>query len=193
MLIIEGMMMIIYLDTSVILSYFDESSKFFPTTRKLLEFPDLELITGLITVLELESVLNRSFRSLSFQFDKRADKIFNSLAENEKISAIVEYFLKHLGITIESTASIEKYEISGKKIDIYNTFQTALRINRDLGLRTLDAIQIASAVEIRILNKINIEFFVTNDKIILDCKQKIYKKSRIVPISTDDLAALLDV
>lgn len=185
--------MIVYLDTSVILSYFDESSKFFPTTQKLLKFPGLELITAFITVLEMESVLHRSFSSLSFQFDKETDKIFDMLAKSEKISAIIEYFLEYLGITLESTASVEKYRICGNTIDVYNTFQTALRMNRNLGLRTLDAIQIASAVEIRILNKINVEFFVTNDKIILQNKQKLYQKARIVPISSEDLARVLDV
>ncbi|MBN2156484.1 MAG: PIN domain-containing protein [Candidatus Lokiarchaeota archaeon] len=185
--------MIVYLDTSVILSYFDESSTFFPTTQKLLKFPNLELITGFITVLEMESVINRSFSSLSFQFDKEADKIFDLLSKSEKISAITEYFLTHLEIRIESTASIEKYQMRGVKIDVYNTFQTALRINRDLGLRTLDAIQIASAVEIRILNKVNVEFFVTNDKIILQNKQNLFQKARIVPISSEDLARVLDV
>ena len=65
--------------------------------------------------------------------------------------------------------------------------------NREMKIRTLDAIQIASAVEIKIYNNINLDYFVTNDGIILDHKQELYQKSRILPISTDDLAKLLDI
>ena len=66
-------------------------------------------------------------------------------------------------------------------------------LNREMKLRTLDAIQIASAVEIKIYNKIDLEYFVTNDAIILGHKQELYQKSRILPISTDALANLLDI
>ncbi|MHA1585326.1 MAG: hypothetical protein ACTSWL_08730 [Promethearchaeota archaeon] len=65
--------------------------------------------------------------------------------------------------------------------------------NREMKIRTLDAIQIASAVEIKIYNKIDLEYFVTNDAIILGRKQELYQKSHILPISTDELAKLLDI
>ena len=60
-------------------------------------------------------------------------------------------------------------------------------------LRTLDAIQIASAVEIKIYNKIDLEYFVTNDDIILAQKKELYQKSRILPISTDELVNIMDL
>ena len=183
----------LYLDTSAILSYFDKSCIFFETAVKLFQYPEMELYTGMISVLEMESIIGRNLGSFSLEIDPKAKKIFKTLSTKEKIPIIAHYIIKRLGISIESASSIEKYEINNEEYDIFNTFNLALKINREIKLRTLDAIQIASAVEIKIYNKIDLEYFVTNDAIILGRKQELYQKSRILPISTDDLAKLLDI
>ncbi|MHA1675383.1 MAG: hypothetical protein ACTSYI_17365 [Promethearchaeota archaeon] len=183
----------LYLDTSAILSYYDKSSKFFENTVKLFHYPEMALYSGLITVLEIESVIGRNIGSFYLEIDPKSKNIYESLSNKEKIPIITQYFIRRLGISIESAASIEKMEIDDKEHNILNTFNLALRINREMNLRTLDAIQIASAVEIKIYNNINLDYFVTNDGIILDHKQELYQKSRILPISTDDLANLLDI
>lgn len=182
-----------YLDTSAVLSYFDRSSKFFENTQKLFHYHEMELFTGMITVLEVESVIGRNLESFSLEIEPESKKIYDLLRDKEKIPVIVHYFLKRLAISIESSSSIEKCDINGENYDIYNTFNLAFKLNREMKLRTLDAIQIASAVEIKIYNKIDLEYFITNDNIILDHKQEVYQKSRILPISTDSLANLLDI
>ncbi|MHA1520724.1 MAG: type II toxin-antitoxin system VapC family toxin [Promethearchaeota archaeon] len=183
----------LYLDTSAILSYYDKSSIFFENAVKLFHYPEMELFTSMITVLEMESVIGRNIGSFYLEIDPRSKKLYESLSNKEKIPIITQYFIKRLGISIESASSIEKCEINDKEYDIFNTFNLALRMNREMNLRTLDALQIASAVEIKIYNNIDIEYFVTNDSIILKRKQKLYQRSRILPISTDDLAKLLDI
>ena len=182
-----------YLDTSAILSYFDRSSKFFENTQKLFHFPEMKLFTGMITVLEMESVIGRNLASFSLEIDSESKKLYNSLIDKEKIPVIAHYFIKRLAISIESSSSIEKCEINEKIYDIYNTFNLAFKLNREMKLRTLDAIQIAFAVEIKIYNKIDLEYFITNDNIILAHKQEVYQKSRILPVSTDNLVNLLDI
>ena len=183
----------LYLDTSAILSYYDKSSIFHENTVKLFHFPEMAFFSGMITVLEMESVIGRNIESFSLEIAPESKKIYKSLSNKEKIPIISHYFIKRLGISIESSSSIEICDINGKDYDIFSTFNLALRINREMKLRTLDAIQIASAVEIKIYNKIDLEYFVTNDGIILDRKQELYQKSRILPISTDELVKLLDI
>jgi hypothetical protein len=183
----------LYLDTSAILSYFDKTSVFFENTVKLFHYPEMALFSGMITVLEMESVIGRNIGSFYLEIDPKSKEIYESLSNKEKIPIITQYFIKRLGISIESASSIEKCDINNKEYDIFNTFNLALKINRGMKLRTLDAIQIASAIEIKIYNKIDLEYFVTNDAIILGQKQELYQKSRILPISTDDLANLLDI
>ena len=183
----------LYLDTSAILSYYDKSSIFFENAVKLFHYPEMTLFSGMITVLEMEAVIGRNIDSFYLEIDPKSKKIYESLSNKEKIPIITHYFIKRLGILIESASSIEKCDINDKKYDIFNTFNLALRINREMKLRTLDAIQIASAIEIKIYNKIDLEYFVTNDGIILDRKQELYQKSRMLPISTDELVNLLDI
>ena len=183
----------LYLDTSAILSYYDKSSILFENTVKLFHYPEMALYSGMITVLEMESVIGRNIGSFHLEIDPKSKKIYESLSIKEKIPIITHYFIKRLGISIESASSIEKCDINDKDYDIFNTFNLALRINREMKLRTLDAIQIASAVEIKIYNKIDLEYFVTNDDIILAQKKELYQKSRILPISTDELVNIMDL
>ena len=141
----------------------------------------------------MESVIGRNIDSFNLETDPKSKKIYESLSNKEKIPIITHYFIKRLGISIESASTIEKCDINDKEYNIFNTFNLALRINREMKLRTLDAIQIASAIEMKIYNKINLEYFVTNDGIILDRKQELYQKSRILPISTDELVNLMGI
>ncbi len=76
-------------------------------------------------------------------------------------------------------------------LDIENTYNLVWKVNADLKLRTLDAIQICSAIKIRIYDKFEIQYFLTNDATILKSKQDIFQKSRILPISCTDLNNIL--
>ena len=82
-----------YLDTSAILSYFDRSSKFFENTQKLFHFPEMELFSGMITVLEMESVIGRNLASFSLEIDSESKKLYNSLIGKEKVPVIAHYFI----------------------------------------------------------------------------------------------------
>ena len=112
----------LYLDTSAILSYYDQSSIFFENAAKLFHYPEMALFSGMITVLEMESVIGRNIGSFYLEIDPKSKKIYESLSNKEKIPLITHYFIKRLGISIESASSIEKCDITDKEYDIFLTW-----------------------------------------------------------------------
>jgi hypothetical protein len=183
----------IYLDTSAIGSYFDQFNIFYEKTIKLFHFPDLQFFSGMITVIELESIISRNLDLFLKNADEKVQEILNKLKDSEKIPLIAQYCFKRLKIRLISPITIEKIDFNKSSYDILNTYNLTLKINRDLKLRTLDAIQIASAIEMRIYSNILIDYFVTNDLNILEKKQEIYQKARILPISIDEITKLLNI
>ena len=182
----------LYLDTSAIISFFDQNSEFHANAKKLFQHPRLELYSGIIAVLELESVISRNLGLFITNSDQEGKNLFKTLNDSEKIQIIAQYCFNRLGITLVAPVSIEKLDFNHTLYDITNTNHLSLQLNRELKFRTLDAIQIASAVELRIYSKISIEYFVTNDINILQNKQGLYQKARILPISTDELYEILE-
>ena len=183
----------LYLDTSAVLSYYDKASVFHENSVKLFNCGELELFSGFITLLEMESVIGRNINKFKMDWNKESTILFKSLAEKEKVGVLVDYCVKRLDLHIITSKRTGKHKTNGEELEANNTFILALRLNREMNLRTLDAIQVASAVETRIYKDINLEYFVTNDKMILDNNQKLYQKSRILAISTDELVNLLNL
>ena len=181
----------IYLDTNAILANYEKSSPYYSSTKKIFQIPNLEFYTGIISILELEAVIARNLDVFSSKFTFLPHQELGDLADNQKIPLICQYMIKKLNISMRSTATIENFEINQNKYDILNTFYLAIRLNRDLKLRTLDAIQIASAIEIKVYYEVDLTYFLTNDQTILAQKELILQKSRILSISSVNLARLL--
>ncbi len=183
--------MLIYSDTSAILAYFDEKNVFHESAIHLFATNGLEFFTGTITLMELESVISRNLDQFNFKNLIENEERFGMLSPNKKVKLLTEYCLKKLAIKISSGLTIEKMTFNNQDLDIENTYNLLWKINADLKLRTLDAIQICSAIKIRIFAKFEIQYFLTNDGTILRSKQEIFQKSRILPISCTDLNNIL--
>lgn len=69
----------------------------------------------------------------------------------------------------------------------------ALRLASTLRLRTLDLMQIASALKIKLYCNIELEYFCTNDQTILDRANEIHQKTKILPIHAQDLQRILKI
>jgi len=74
---------------------------------------------------------------------------------------------------------------------IENTFTLAYNISPFIPLRTLDIIQIASALKIKSLGNIDVQYFITNDLTILNNASKIFNLIKILPISCSEFISPL--
>ena len=109
-----------------------------------------------------------------------------------KIHYLVSYCFQSVSLTLTSSFTLENIDFNNQEIELENTYNLAWIINADLKLRTLDAIQICSAIKMRIYDSIEIQYFLTNDQNILNQKTEIFQKSRILPISTESLREILE-
>jgi hypothetical protein len=85
---------------------------------------------------------------------------------------------------------LEKITFNNREINFENTFNLVWKMNLELKFRTLDALHVGAAIQMRIFDNIKIQYFLTNDQNILQHKEEIFQKSRILPINTPDLLKL---
>lgn len=183
--------MIIYLDTNVILSYFDTRDHFHLQNRTLLKQVDITFVTGFITILEYESVISRLWKINQIQFDEDIIKMINNLPEHEQVRTITETCLNLINLTILPVSGLEKIKLTNKEYLVENSFSIAYELGTHLSLRTLDTIHIASAMKIKHYTNFNVEYFLTNDKNILNNAKDIRKTTQIIPLSSKVLSSIL--
>lgn len=151
----------------------------------------LEFYGATISIIELESTIARNWDHLQFNLEGTIRKALNQFSRSQQIQVITQWCMKKLQICLPSSISIEKLSFNDLELNIENTYNLVWKLNLELKLRTLDAIQLSSAVQLRIYDKIEIQYFLTNDKNILDHNAEIFQKSRILPISSTELLQLL--
>ena len=183
--------MIIYLDTNVILSYFDIRDHFHLQNRTLLKQVDITFVTGFITIIEYESVISRLWRVNQIQFDEEILEMINNLPEHVQVRSITETCLNLLNLTILPVSGLEKIKLTNEEYLVENSFSIAYELGTHLSLRTLDTIQIASALKIKHYTNFNVEYFLTNDKNILNNAKDIRKTTQIIPLSSKELSSIL--
>lgn len=88
---------------------------------------------------------------------------------------------------------MEKTRFANLDFTLDANFSLAFRFGSSLSLRTLDLIQIASAINIKLYNKIPIDYFLTNDQQILENGADVRNATKILPISSDDLVNILKI
>ncbi len=69
----------------------------------------------------------------------------------------------------------------------------AFRFAPQMVLRLLDLIQIASAMNIKLLSRQSVDYFVTNDSKILDNVSIIQQLTGFIPISSKSILSLLQI
>ncbi|MHA1279595.1 MAG: type II toxin-antitoxin system VapC family toxin [Candidatus Helarchaeota archaeon] len=173
----------IYLDTSIIISFLKSDDTFHLTAKKIINAKTFKRIGSPITVLEITSVISRQFNNL--KFDSTNIKEWNKLNEQEKKSLIILYYLEKLPIDFYACLGNEKIQLKRRDFRIQIDFSRAYRIAPLFPLRTLDNLQIASALNIRDVRNIRIDYFITTDKVILDVSKEIQKAINLTIIDPE--------
>ena len=81
----------------------------------------------------------------------------------------------------------EKYKIKDEWIEFHLFFSKAYQIAPFFSLRTLDNLQIASALNLKEIRNIDIDYFATTDENILNQAKKILELTNLTIIHPKDL------
>jgi predicted nucleic acid-binding protein len=183
----------VYLDTNIILGFFDSNDYQFDQINQLFTQNDLIFFTAPITILEFKSKIGQLWNNKLVHFDTEFENKLSELDENHRIDTITAFCFEQVNVEIISNTTIEQFVFNQKEYQLEDTLTLAIKIASHLHLRSLDLIQIISALKIKIYNKIEIQYFLTGDKKILDNANEIYKKTKILPIDCNDLLRILKI
>lgn len=181
----------LYVDTNVIIAYFNSNDPMYQQSKKILQENNLNFFTSFITVLEFESVIGKMWINHQIQFEPDIEKKITNLSEANQIKAITEICFNKISITILPLSALEKIFFNNLEYLIENTITFALKICPSIHLRSLDIVHLGSALKIKNLSTNDIEFFLTNDQIILNNAQEIRNKLKFIPISCVELLIVL--
>ena len=161
--------------------------------RLIFRQQNLSFYIGFITILEFESIIGRMWINRQIRFEQDIEKRIISLSESDQIKALTEVCFNILPIKIIPFSALEKIIFNDIEYLVENTFALAYRVCPLVHLRTLDVIQIATALKIKYLSGFNVQYFLTNDHNILNNGQEIHNKLQIIPISCSELLSVLKV
>lgn len=185
--------MISYIDTNIVLSYYDDEDPFHDQSKVILEQQALTFTTGFITIIEFQSIIERLYRNNQLQFNLNIIQKIQNIPIPIQTIILTEACFNRLPIIIIPVSSVEIFQFKGIKHLIENTFSLAYRVGPQIQLRTLDTLQIVSAIKIKQYTNYNVEYFLTNDKNILNNGAIIRKKTNIIPISSYELLKILKI
>lgn len=183
----------IYADTNILISYLKPKDIAHKHVKLLFQQKDIKFLSGFITVLEFECVLNILWRSKELIIDLATLKLIDSLSTYQKIRLIFEIFLKEIPIEILATSSSEQIIINEWTLNVDNIFTIAYNIAPNFSLKTLDVIQLATAFKLKVFQNRQISYFLTDDKQILNETEEIRRKIGIIPVSAKELLAALKI
>jgi predicted nucleic acid-binding protein len=177
----------IYLDTNILLGYFNKKDTFYAEIHEIFNQIGLDFYISPITLIEFECKIGRFWSSCELQLEPDDQVLIEQLSTSKQVMAIVELFLRKVPIHIISQTTNEQLLINNQNYVMEDTLVYAYKLGSDLQLRAMDTLQIASALKIRIFSKIDLQYFLTNDQLILDRRNQIHQKIRILPISSTSL------
>jgi predicted nucleic acid-binding protein len=183
--------MIIYLDTNVLLSLHTKNDLNRELNEQILTQSDLTFITSLFTLLEYKNVLGRLWRENKLILKPEVIEIIKDLPESDKIQVIFDRLLAEIPVTVYGDSLVETLKIRQKECHFENNLHLAYRLAFQLQLRTADLIQIAFALNIKILNHMDIDYFLTNDDQILSNNSAIRNLTGFIPVSSVGFKDLL--
>ena len=177
----------------MILSYYNTKDPYYTQAQLILGQQNLVFTTGFISVLEFESVIDRLWRNNQIELKLNIEQKIQHLPTPIQAIILTETCFNRLSIVIIPVSSPEIFRFKGREFSIENTFTLAYKIGPQVQLRTLDNIQIASAVKIKQYSSYDVEYFLTNDKNILNKGAMIRNITDIIPISSEALIKLLKI
>ncbi|OLS19227.1 MAG: hypothetical protein HeimC3_46580 [Candidatus Heimdallarchaeota archaeon LC_3] len=164
----------VYIDTNIFLSFLRQTDPNFQTVKSLFEIPNLRYVTGIVTLLELNSILVREgelVRTGLLEILRKdgSEKSFD-LTVKEIVILVITYLLTKTKVSILNDAENEPGEAFSHSTKINSIMKIALNINSETKLRTLDNIHFATALYHSTILETKINYFVTLDENFLSKK-----------------------
>lgn len=153
-----------YLDTNVIISYIKSSDPSHKSSQRILEGAITLNITSTFTLVELKSVLARSFNLISKNLPGGISNEIYKLSDFNKVQALYLHLLNQIKLRIIENISVEFSNDGYFKGKMFSTYSMASQIANITKLRTMDNIQLAHAILIDRDIEEKIDYFVTGDK-----------------------------
>jgi DNA-binding XRE family transcriptional regulator len=182
----------VYVDSNIVLSKYIQNDTFRNLNEQIFDQSDLVFVTGFISLVETQSILGRLWRNQAVKFDEALIQELSQFPVNLQIERITEYCFKQLPIQIYHSQSTENVSFQEKQFEVDGNLSLAFRLGRVFSLRTLDLFQIASAFNIKLYQRVSIQYFLTNDDLILQHSNVIRRTVGFTPISSQDLLQLLN-
>jgi predicted nucleic acid-binding protein len=182
------MMKILYLDTNIIIAFLKKDDVFNTISTKLMNAKILERVGSAITILELSSIISKQFEEIEFDVKQIPD--WDSLSLPAKKLLIISYFLDKLPIKFYFNSVDEGFPIGNLLYKVHIDFSKAIRISPFFPLKALDNLQIASALNLRDIKNIPIDYFITTDKSILDQAKVIQAQTNLTAIHPEKLSEI---
>ncbi len=177
----------IYLDTNILLGYFNKKDIYYTEIHEIFNQIGLDFYISPITLIEFECKIGVFWVSHELILEPDDLVLIDQLNFAKQVTAVVELLLRKLPIHIISQTTIEQLLINKQNYAIEDTLVYAYKLGCNLQLWAMDTLQIASALKIRIFSKIDLQYFLTNDQLILDKRNQVHQKTRILPISSASL------
>jgi len=182
---------IIYADTNIIISFFDVTDPLREKLHRIFSQPNMDFVTGAITVLEFEAIMARQWFAGQFQFDTQVETEIKALTAPTQVYALTELCFRKISVRIIPASGTETFWLNSVEYKMDGTITMSLKLCPHIRLRTLDMIQIASALKIKTYESIDIQYLLTQDQTILQRGNEINKYTQILPISCQELYSLL--
>ncbi|NVM05180.1 MAG: hypothetical protein HWN67_22870 [Candidatus Helarchaeota archaeon] len=175
----------LYLDTNVIISYLRKNDIFNDLSNKIMNYNNFERIGSTLTILEISSVISKQFDNI--EINEAKIKNWDNLSIVEKKLLVIYYFTTKIPVKFYFTSNNEKFYIKDQDLSINVDFSKAIRIAPFFNLRTIDNLQLSSALNIRDIKNIHLDYFVTTDEVILDNAKEIQKLTHVTIIHSEKL------
>ncbi|MHA1734703.1 MAG: type II toxin-antitoxin system VapC family toxin [Promethearchaeota archaeon] len=191
----ETRAVIIYLDTNIILDVYDSQRPNHELIRRILKQKDLNFVTGVITILEFESVVGRAWTNSQFSLEGLGGDLpladLQELPLPQQVKAITDFCFARLPVAVMSLPVTERLVFGQTTFQVDSVFRLMYDLNPKTFLRTLDNLQLATALSIRQYSDTAIEFFLTGDEMIIHHGREIKNATGIIPVSPGELASML--
>jgi hypothetical protein len=160
---------------------------------RILQQGDLKFFSGFITLLEFECNIFSLWKSGELTLDEKAKKLIEPLTQYQKIRTLTELLLTQFPLEILSVSTIEQIAINQWMLEVENTLTMAYNLSPNIPLKTLDIIQLTSALKMKLYHNRPITYFLTDDQRILEYTDEIRRSIGIIPTSSEGLINTLKI
>lgn len=178
----------LYLDTNIIIAFLKKGDNFNEVSNKIMNSEILERVGSAITIIEIASIISRQFEEI--EFDETKTPNWDTLTALAKKALVTSYFLNILPIKFYFNVGNENYVIRDLIYKIHVDFTKAIQLSTFFSLKGLDNLQIASALNLRDIQNVQIDYFVTTDTDILNQAEAIQGQTNLTVIHPEKLAEI---